>query len=87
MRREDLYSSHLVEWRRARNAGAAKELAPKGRPAKHTLEGVELDGARRRIERLENELAKHKLALEIQGQASELLGRLLAESNDKPQQP
>jgi transposase-like protein len=28
LRREGLYSSHIVEWRRARDAGALRELAP-----------------------------------------------------------
>src|SRR4051794_34823114 len=87
LRREGLYSSHIVEWRRARDVGALKELAPKARPAKRTPEQVELDRLRRRNQRLENDLAKHKLALEIQGKASELLERLLAESDetDRPQ--
>lgn len=82
LRREGLYSSHIVEWRRARDAGALKELAPKPRPAKRTPEQVENDRLRRRNERLEGELAKHKLVLEIQGKASELLERLLAESDE-----
>jgi transposase len=82
LRREGLYSSHVVEWRRARDVGAIKELAPKSRPASRTAEQVELEKARRRIERLEGDLAKHKLALEIQGKASELLERLLAESDE-----
>jgi len=71
-----------VEWRRARDVGAIKELASKARSAKRTAEQIELDRARRRIERLEDDLAKHKLALEIQGKASELLERLLAESDE-----
>ncbi|MGH8775452.1 MAG: hypothetical protein ACRDWI_09855 [Jiangellaceae bacterium] len=36
LRRAGLYSSHIVEWRRAREVGALKELAPKTRPAKRT---------------------------------------------------
>ena len=88
LRREGLYSSHIVEWRRARDVGALKELAPKARPARRSPEQVELERLRRRNERLEGELAKHRLALEIQGKASELLERLLAESDDtKPPQP
>ncbi len=88
LRREGLYSSHIVEWRRARDAGALKELAPKSRPAKRSAEQVALDRARKKIERLEDDLAKHRLALEIQGKASELLERLLAESDEeKRQQP
>ena len=87
LRREGLYSSHIVEWRRARDVGAIKELAPKSRPAARTPEQVELERLRRRNERLEGELAKHKLALEIQGKASELLERLLAESDETKRQP
>ncbi len=30
LRREGLYPSHIVEWRRAREVGALKELTPKG---------------------------------------------------------
>src|ERR1700746_2116089 len=34
LRREGLYSSHIVEWRRARDAGAlAGRARPRGRPA------------------------------------------------------
>jgi hypothetical protein len=87
LRREGLYSSHIVEWRRARDVGALKELAPKTRPAKRSAEEIENERLRRRNERLEDELAKHKLALEIQGKASELLERLLAESDPTRRQP
>lgn len=82
LRREGLYSSHIVEWRRARDVGALRELASRARPAIRTPEQIENDRLRRRNERLEDELAKHKLALEIQGKASELLERLLAESDE-----
>ncbi len=61
--------------------GCAKALAPKARPSSATPEQIENERLRRRNERLEDELAKHKLALEIQGKASELLERLLAESD------
>jgi transposase len=85
LRREGLYSSHIVEWRRARDHGALRELAPKDRRRRSPAQ-VELDRAQRRIERLEGELAKHRLALEIQGKASELLERLLAESTEEQRQ-
>jgi transposase len=81
LRREGLYSSHLIEWRRARDAGALRELAPKSRPPGRTAEQAEIERLRRRNQRLEEQLASHKLALEIQGKASELLERLLAESD------
>jgi transposase len=86
LRREGLYTSHLAEWRRARELGAIRELEPKTRTSRRSAEQTELERARRRIARLEDELAKHRLALEIQGKASELLERLLAESEDPKQQ-
>jgi transposase len=88
LRREGLYSSHVVEWRRARDTGALSGLTPKKRSKRSDAER-ELDKARRRIERLEDKLDRHRKALEAQGKASELLARLLAESEDdeRPQQP
>jgi transposase len=81
LRREGLYSSHIVEWRRAREVGAISGLAPKHRN-KRTDAERELERLRRRNARLEEQLAKHRTALEAQGKASELLARLLAESED-----
>jgi len=74
-----------VEWRRARDTGALHELAPRSR-RRRSPEGIELDRARKKIERLEGKLASHRLALDIQGKASELLERLLAESAEEPRQ-
>jgi predicted RNase H-like nuclease (RuvC/YqgF family) len=42
----------------------------------------ELEKAKKKIERLEDKLDRHRQAIEIQGKASELLARLLAESKD-----
>lgn len=82
LRREGLYSSHIVDWRRARDTGALEGLRPKPKSGR-TPEQAEIERLRRRAERAEAELAKHKLALELQGKASELLGRLLAESAEE----
>jgi transposase-like protein len=82
LRREGLYSSHLVEWRKARDAGALAGLAPRPRSTKTTAEQAELARTRRRAERAEAELAKARLVIDIQGKASELLERLLAESDE-----
>ncbi len=75
-----MYTSHLAEWRKARDAGAREGLAAKAK-AKRTPEQVELEKLRRRNERVETELAKTKLALEITGKAHALL-ELLSESAD-----
>jgi hypothetical protein len=80
LRREGLYTSHLAEWRKARDAGARDGLAPKVK-ARRTPEQVEVERLRRRTERLEAELARTKLALEITGKAHALL-ELLSESAD-----
>ena len=88
LRREGLYSSHLVEWRRAREVGALAELTPKVRRSKRSTAEAEIARLRRRNERLEDQLAKHRQAIEIQGKASELLSRLLAEGDPQTtQQP
>lgn len=81
LRREGLYSSHLVEWRRARDAGALAGLSGQPRPAKRTPEQVENERLRARAERAEAELARTKAALDIVGKAHALLA-LLSESAD-----
>ena len=47
LRREGLYSSHIAEWRKARDAGAAQGLAPKPKPRSARPEQVELETLRR----------------------------------------
>lgn len=81
LRREGLYSSHLVEWRRARDAGALAGLAASPRPVKRSPEQLANDRLRARAERAERELAKTKAALEVVGKAHALL-ELLSESAD-----
>lgn len=85
LRREGLYTSHISEWRRQRDAAALEGLSPKPRTARRSPEQIELDKLRRRNARLEEELKKTKLALEITGKAHALL-ELFSESadTDKP---
>ena len=85
LRREGLYSSHIVEWRRARDAAARAGLARVNR-SRTSPDGAALAKANRRIEHLESELAKHKLALEIAGKAHALLA-MLAESAPDEHKP
>jgi transposase len=82
LRREGLYSSQMVEWRRAQEAGEISPPAALKHRKKRTPAERELEKLRKRNARLEAQLANHKQALEIQGKASELLARLLAESAD-----
>ena len=87
LRREGLYSSHLVEWRRARDAGALDALAAQGRRPGKSAEQAGIERLRRRAERAEAELAKTKAALDVVGKAHALL-ELLSESADSdPRSP
>jgi len=81
LRREGLYSSHIFEWRRARDAAARSGLG-KARSSK-SPDAAALAKANRRIDRLEADLAKHKLALEISGKAHALLAMLAESAQDE----
>jgi transposase len=82
LRREGLYTSQIVEWKRVLEAGK-----PGTGPSKRSSQTQrELERLRRRNARLEDQLQRHKKALEIQGKASELLAQLLAESEDPSEQ-
>jgi transposase-like protein len=84
LRREGLYTSHIVEWRRAREAGALAGLAGQGGARKRTPEQVELERVRRRNQRLEAELARTRAALEIVGKAHALLEQLSESADSEP---
>jgi transposase-like protein len=79
LRREGLYTSHLAEWRNARDRAAAAGSPVRKRSGRGS--DAELVRARKRIDKLEAELARTKLALEITGKAHALL-ELLSESAD-----
>lgn len=85
LRREGLYSSQIQDWRQAREQAATQALTAPQRH-KQSPEAVALDKANRRIARLEDELAKHKLALDIAGKAHALL-EMLAESAEEENKP
>lgn len=82
LRREGLYTSHISQWRQARDKGAAGGLAEKsaGRPGRGTAD-AENERLRKENEKLAAELARTKAALEIAGKAHALL-ELLSESAD-----
>jgi transposase-like protein len=81
LRREGLYSSHIVEWRRARNAGALAGLArPRGRPAPDPRD-AQIAALRKEKARLEQELARARFVVEVQAKLQALL-EPLSESED-----
>ena len=76
LRREGLYSSSLVEWRRQRSQGELRVKAPirRGPPAAiKDNDAVELARLRRDNARLERQLTKAQLIIEIQKKAAQLL--------------
>jgi len=75
LRREGLYSSHLVDWRRARDAGALAALSKKRGPKpKRTPEQIENERLRRENERLAERLRKAEIIIDVQKKLHALLG-------------
>jgi len=83
LRREGLYSSHIIEWRRAAEAGAQAGLAPATRDRGDRQRDREVEQLRARAEKAEAELARHKAALDLMGKAHALL-ETLCESAEPP---
>lgn len=83
LRREGLYSSHIVEWRKAAEAGAASGLGPKSRDRAGRQRDQEIEQLRARAQKAEAELAKTKAALDLVGKAHALL-EALSESAELP---
>jgi transposase len=84
LRREGLYSSHIVEWRKARDAGALAGLtAPRGRkprdPQPDTIARLE-----REKQQLEQELAKARFVVDVQAKLHALLERLCESADTEP---
>ena len=85
LRREGLYSSHITEWRKAAQAGAATALGPKSRGPRDRRDR-EIEQLRTRAEKAETELARTRAALDIVGKAHALL-ETLSESTGTPKPP
>ena len=78
LRREGLYSSHIAAWRKQRESGELAGLAPakRGRkPSKrHDPLHVEMERLRRENARLEDELRKASIVIDVQKKVAMLLG-------------
>ena len=79
LRREGLYSSHIIEWRKAAQAGAEAGLGPAARDRRDR----EIEQLRARAEKAEAELARSRAALDLMGKAHALL-ETLSESAEPP---
>ena len=81
LRREGLYSSHLTEWRRARDAGELAGLTPQKRgrkPSKPAL-ADEIARLQRQVAKLEQDLYKANTIVDVQKKLASLLGETLPE--------
>ena len=84
LRREGLYSSHIVEWRKARDAGGLAALAvPRGRkrrdPQAEKIARLEAE-----TQRLEQELAKARFVVDVQAKLHALLETLSESADTEP---
>ncbi len=83
LRREGLYSSHLVDWRRQRDAGALEALSKRrGRPRPDPKDR-EIARLRTHNSRLRRRLDQAEKIIAVQGKVSELLGISLDPASDE----
>jgi transposase-like protein len=84
LRREGLYSSHVIEWRKARDAGALQGLkATRGRRRRDPQAGriARLEAEKKQ---LEQELAKARFVVDVQGKLHALLETLSGSADTGP---
>lgn len=85
LRREGLYSSHITEWRRARNNGALAALTrPRGRPGVSERDAL-IEQLRREKARLEQDLAKSRFVAAVQAKAVRSLANVLKAAGYRPE--
>lgn len=81
LRREGLYGSQILEWRKARDAGALNGLARQGRKPAVSKDELEAQKWKARALRAEGKLEKTEAALEALGKLHALL-EIISESAD-----
>ena len=88
LRHEGLYSSHLVTWRRERQAGVLKGLTPhkRGPKSRRNAQEEEMQKLRRENQRLTEQLRKAEIVIDVQKKVGALLGWPLpkADPEEKP---
>lgn len=87
LRREGLYSSLVTTWRRERQAGILKGLAPHKRGPKSKRNPLEEDNQklRRENQRLTEELRKAAIVIDVQKKVGALLGWPLPKADPEEQ--
>jgi len=84
LRREGLYSSHVIEWRRARDAGAlAGPARPRGRPAADPRD-AQIARLQKEKAKLEQELAKARFVVDVQSKLQALLETISESADTEP---
>ena len=84
LRREGLYSSQIVEWRRARDGGALAGLTqPRGRP-KRDRQQERISHLEQEKRRLERELAKARFVVDVQAKLHALLETISEGADTEP---
>jgi transposase len=81
LRREGLYSSHVTEWRRARDAGTLAR--PRGRPAADPRD-AQIARLQKQKAKLEQELAKARFVVDVQAKLQALLETISEGATTKP---
>ena len=76
LRREGLYSSHLVSWRRERRAGVLEALKPRkrGPQSERNPLAEENQKLRRQVGQLTEKLRKAEIIIDVQKKVAALLG-------------
>ena len=84
LRREGLYSSHIVDWRRSRDSGALAGLArPRGRPSADPRD-AQIARLQKEKAKLEQELARARFVVDVQSKLQALLETISESADTEP---
>ena len=84
LRREGLYSSHITEWRKARDAGALEGLAAARGRKRRDPQADQIARLQAEKQRLEQELAKTRFVVDVQAKLHALLETLSGSADTDP---
>ena len=74
LRREGLYSSNLTKWRKQMASGDPNALEPRKRGPKTDPLAIEYAALKKRNQKLEEELKRAKIVIDVQKKLCDLLG-------------